>query len=325
LKLRFLICADPLEKLDTKFDLGVFVSEEILSREHEVFYCDLSQLNFSLSTTEFLSKLPAYKIHAADSSKAKSFWELGNKEEVNAESFHVILQRKDPPVDAIYKIICQKFSKLPKNILQVNNPQYTATLSEHQLPLQYKEFSADTYVCSSYSEFQNAFEQIENKRVVIKPEGDFAGNGIRFEVKALLNEAKLKEIWNSYLKKPVIIQPYLKEIQSIGDLRILCFNKKILGSLLRKPAPGQELANLHQGGSGHKGNPSPKQLLACQAVMDDLTPKGLYLLGLDFIGDHLTEVNITCPTLLKQIVNLDNPLARKTFIDECEGLVKSLS
>ena len=94
----------------------------------------------------------------------------------------------------------------------------------------------------------------------------------------------------------------------------------MLGSVLRVPADGSRLANLHQGATAAALEPTPRQLEACRAVADDLGPMGLHLLGLDFIGEHLTEVNITSPTTIVQINQVNGIRADIDLVDELERM-----
>ena len=118
----------------------------------------------------------------------------------------------------------------------------------------------------------------------------------------------------------VIVQPYLDAIESTGDLRILTINDTILGSVLRVPAEGSRLANLHQGAVAARLEPTPRQIEACKVVAKDLNPLGLYLLGLDFIGEHLTEVNFTSPTTIVQVNRVNGIRADIVLVDELERM-----
>ena len=94
----------------------------------------------------------------------------------------------------------------------------------------------------------------------------------------------------------------------------------VLGSVLRVPAEGSRLANLHQGARAAALQPSARQLEACREVAAALNPKGLYLLGLDFIGEHLTEVNFTSPTTIVQVNQVNGIRADKVLVDELERM-----
>ena len=88
----------------------------------------------------------------------------------------------------------------------------------------------------------------------------------------------------------------------------------------RVPAEGSRLANLHQGAVAARLEPTPRQLEACRVVAEDLNPLGLYLLGLDFIGEHLTEVNFTSPTTIVQINRVNGIRADIELVDELERM-----
>ena len=98
-----------------------------------------------------------------------------------------------------------------------------------------------------------------------------------------------------------------------GDLLV---NRRILGSVARIPGPGSRLANLHQGASVRAFDPTPRQLAAVAAVADALSPRGLHLLGLDFIGDLLSEINFTSPSALVQINEVMHKRAEQDLVDE---------
>ena len=100
----------------------------------------------------------------------------------------------------------------------------------------------------------------------------------------------------------------------------MTINDRVLGSVLRVPASGSRLANLHQGATAARLDPTPHQIEACRVVAEDLNPLGLHLLGLDFIGDDLTEVNFTSPTTIVQINRVNNIRADIELVDELERM-----
>jgi glutathione synthase len=134
-----------------------------------------------------------------------------------------------------------------------------------------------------------------------------------------VHESVLHAYWAEWGPE-VIVQPFLEAIETSGDLRILTIDRRVLGSVLRVPAKGSRLANLHQGATAAALAPSDHQLAACRAVADDLNPMGLHLLGLDFIGEYLTEVNITSPTTIVQINQVNGIRADRDLVDELEKM-----
>jgi glutathione synthase len=118
----------------------------------------------------------------------------------------------------------------------------------------------------------------------------------------------------------VVVQQYLEEIESIGDLRVLTVNGTIVGSVLRKPRPQNRLANLHQGGTAHPWELTPAQHEAAIEVSRALLKDGLFFVGLDFIGDYLTEINFISPSALRQINAVMKIRGEGMIIDEFERI-----
>lgn len=313
---RFLIVADPLERLQPEFDLGVCVSAELLRRGHEVDYLDLLASDRDAPPEEYLSDLPVRRITAADRT-AERFWELEGETRRGIEEYGIVLHRKDPPVDADYVLFTSKFEAAPPTTVQVNRPPAIHELSEHLLPLRWPEFAAPTTVCTSLQELTEAVRSVDGEAVA-KPEGTYCGIGITF-LAPDVGEEELVRFWDRWGPK-VSVQPFLPAIRDSGDLRILTIDGVVLGSVLRVPREGSRLANLHAGGIARPFDPTPGQLEACRVVADDLRPLGLHLLGLDFIGEDLTEVNITSPTLIVQINEVSGTRADIRLVDELERL-----
>jgi len=313
---RYLIVADPIEALNPTFDLGVCVSRELVARGIQVDYLDLFGSDPSQPTDDYLGTLPVRRILAADADR-DPFWELGPKRNADVQSYAVILQRKDPPVDDRFISYSRHFEQVPRHIVQINRPPATYELSEHTVILRYPEFAAPTWVCSSYQELVDAVRGIDGEAVA-KPKNTYCGIGVTF-FSGTTNEADLRGFWEDW-QPEVIVQPYLEAIEKTGDLRILTINDRVLGSVLRVPASGSRLANLHQGAVAAALDPTPKQLEACKVVAEDLSPLGLPFLGLDFIGEDLTEVNFTSPTTIVQINQVNGIRADIDLVDELERM-----
>ena len=313
---RYLIVADPVATLNPTFDLGVCLSRELIARGIAVDYLDLLATDAGQTSSRYLRSLPVQEIISADAGRIP-FWELGEARTASVEEYRVILQRTDPPVDDRFVAHSRHFEHAPEDIVQINRPPATYELSEHTVILRYPQFAAPTWVCSSLDELVAAVRGLEGE-VVAKPKSTYCGIGVKF-LSSSAPEAELEAFWLQW-QPEVIVQPYLSEIERTGDLRILTINRRVLGSVLRVPATGSRLANLHQGAVAAALAPTERQLEACRAVAADLNPLGLYLLGLDFIGDHLTEVNFTSPTTIVQINQVNGIRADIDLVDELEEM-----
>jgi glutathione synthase len=316
MKTLYLLVADSLGALNPEFDLGVCVSTELISRGIAVDYLDLPATEPNQSSDAYLATLPVREIVSSDAER-DPFWELGPERTADVREYRVILQRKDPPVDELFISRTRHFEEAPEEIVQINRPPATYELSEHTAALRYPEYAAPTTVCTSLEEVVEAVRRLPGE-AVLKPENTYCGIGIRF-FEPGVSEASLADYWEKW-KPCVIVQPYLEAIEASGDLRILTINDRVLGSVLRVPAKGSRLANLHQGAVAARLEPSPRQLDACRIVAADLNPLGLHLLGLDFIGDDLTEVNFTSPTTIVQINRVNGIRADIELVDELERM-----
>jgi glutathione synthase len=313
---RYLLVADSLEDLNPEFDLGVCVSSELIRRGIDVDYLDLPATDPSQTSAAYLGRLPVRQIVASDS-KRVPFWDLAETREADVEEYRVILQRKDPPVDERFIAYSRHFEQVPEKIVQINRPPATHELSEHTAALRFPEFAAPTEVCTSFDEVVMAVRGLSGE-AVLKPENTYCGIGVSF-FDPTVSDEELRVYWEKW-QPHVIVQPYLEAIETSGDLRILTINDRVLGSVLRIPADGSRLANLHQGATAARLEPSPRQLAACRAVAADLNPLGLYLLGLDFIGEDLTEVNFTSPTTIVQVNQVNGIRADVDLVDELERM-----
>jgi glutathione synthase len=321
MKTRYLLVADSLPDLNPEFDLGVCLSTELLRRGIAVDYMDMPSADADQISSAYLERLPVREILASDAAR-EPFWELGAPRDADINEYRVVLQRKDPPVDDLYVNHTRHFEQAPPEIVQINRPPATYQLSEHTAALRYPEFAAPTAICTTADEVVAAVRALDGE-VVLKPENTYCGIGVTF-VDASVGEDELAAYWDRW-RPTVIVQPYLTAIESSGDLRILTINDRVLGSVLRVPAQGSRLANLHQGAIAARLEPTPRQLEACRAVAADLNPLGLHLLGLDFIGEHLTEVNFTSPTTIVQINRVNGIRADIDLVDELERMWRSNS
>ncbi len=314
---RYLIVADPIEKLMPEFDLGVCLSRELLSRGFEVDYLDLLASDRSLDSDAYLAALPIQPVLAAPE-HTEEFWVLGEKRTRPIDDYHVVLQRKDPPVNTAFVEYHQHFEAAPEHIVQINRPPQSYTMCEHTAALDFPKYAAPTAVCRSLADLISAVRALDGE-VVCKPKNTYCGIGIMFFMHDEPEE-NLEVFWKQW-QPEVVVQPFLEEIENSGDLRILTINDTVLGSVLRVPKEGSRLANLHQGATSAALAPTEHQLSACRDVARALNPKGLYLLGLDFIGEYLTEINFTSPTTIVQINQVNNIRADRVLVDELEKMV----
>lgn len=317
--MKILIAGEPTHTMQVGLDTGVILAAEMLRRGYQVDYVDLESVDWKKDSKTYLSNLPIQRISQVFPLQVEPFV-LDKVKVQDVLQYEVIWQRLDPPVNERYVGHMKHFANLPSKILQINNPSWNWKLSEHLLPQKYPNFAIRTWECDSLEKFINLIQNTD-KEVVAKPLHLYSGVGIEF-FDSNTPLKTLEAYWVKWQPK-LAVQPFINQVTTQGDLRILVMNKKVVGSVLRKPKAGSRLANLHQGGSAHFFQPTLKQLKACEVIAEDLFDKGLYLLGIDFIGDYLTEVNITCPSALPQINQVMGIKGEEVVIDEMEVLIRA--
>ncbi len=312
---RYLITADPVASFQPRFDTTLRLMAELLARGVEVDYCDLTATDTGLPAAPYLATLPVQRVEFSDATRVP-FIGLGPVRRGAALDYDVLVHRKDPPVDARYRAYAERFATLAGELLQVNEPAEVLRHSEHLLPVRFPAHAIPTHHCEDLAALVAAV-RAQPGEAVAKPIGECSGNGIAF-FRPDAPEADLAAWWAR--NGEAVVQPFQDAITTRGDLRILVCNRRILGSVTRIPREGSRLANLHQGASFRGFDPTERQLAAVRDVADELTPRGLYLLGLDFIGDLLSEINFTSPSAMVQINEVMGKRAEVELVDELERL-----
>lgn len=304
--LKILFIMDPREKILPHMDTSLRIIESFLEHQHEIYYWDV------LSFQKFpINELPIERVTSCDH-RESNFLKSESPKEMNCEDFDIIFHRLDPPVDDFYKKYCQAFEALKKP-LQINDPWEISNTYEHVLPTEYPQYSIPTKICKTYTDFENEILS-QDKESVAKPINECSGIGIEF-FNSQTEKHVLKKYWDKY-SPDVIVQPYRDIITESGDLRVLVFNEVILGGVLRKAAQGSRLSNIHAGGSAHPFELTPEQIAISQEVCRELKKRKLYFIGLDFIGNELSEINITSPTTLTYINDFYKVKAEETIVQE---------
>lgn len=222
------------------------------------------------------------------------------------DSMDLIFMRSDPPVDTAYTTACQILS-LCKKARVINNPNSLITFNEKLSILNFPDLITDTLVSSSKADIAEFI--VKHKKVVIKPLDGMAGSGI-FVIEE--GDRNLNSILETSLQRvdTIMVQKYLPEI-SQGDKRIIMINGEAKGALIRVPTKKDHRANLAAGGNYAKYEMTARDSEICAALKNFLLDNGIYLAGIDVIGDYLTEINITSPTCMQEIDRLDGNTAKK--------------
>src|SRR5437588_4331886 len=228
---------------------------------------------------------------------------FGAFEELDLAGVDVILMRQDPPFDMAYITATHLLELLPDHgPLVVNDPAAVRNAPEKLFVLRFKELMPPTLLSLDGEEIR-AFWQ-EHGEIVLKPLFGNGGAGVFHLRSGDDNLNALIEMYALVYREPVMVQRYLPEVRQ-GDKRIILVEGEPKGAVLRVPPEGEARANLHVGGRAVKPELTPREREICAAIGPALRQQGLVFVGIDVIGDYMTEINVTSPTGMQEIARLD--------------------
>ena len=202
---------------------------------------------------------------------------------------------------------------MPKNTIVINNPTAVRNCTEKILPFRFKEFMPPTLISQKVGDI-NIFLNI-HKDIITKPLYGNGGEGIHRSKERHLEGL---DTASEYFEMPIMAQKYIPEIID-GDRRIIFIDGEYVGSVARIPSPGSIKANFHAGGSANKTGLVFRDQQIIETLGKELKELDLFFVGIDIIGDYLTEINVTSPTGIKQINALNNVSIEKIFWDKLEA------
>jgi glutathione synthase len=190
----------------------------------------------------------------------------------------------------------------PKTLV-VNDPASVRNAPEKLLVTHFPDLMPPTLVTASPREIA-AFRD-EHRDIIVKPLFGNGGAGVFHLGPDDENLGSLLEMFAKMIgREPLMVQRYLPEVRA-GDKRIILVEGEAVGAVLRVPATGEARANMHAGGAPTKTTLSPRERDICAAIGPTLRDRGLLFVGIDVIGDYLTEINVTSPTGIQEIDALD--------------------
>lgn len=288
------IIMDPIETVKTYKDTSFRLALEAQARDHELLYMEMGDLYIDGGNPmAFVRPLTV-------TDQTNDFYTLGDGCDIHLGELDIILMRKDPPFDTEF-IYATHILELAEQAgaLVANRPQSLRDCSEKLFTAWFPDTISATIVTRS-SERIREFHQT-HKDIIVKPLDGMGGASI-FRVKADGNNlGVIIETLTNHGQRFAMVQEYLPAIKD-GDKRILLINGEAVPySLARVPSAGETRGNLAAGGSGRPQPLSESDWALARRIGPTLKEKGLYLVGLDVIGDRITEINVTSPTCMREI------------------------
>lgn len=311
LKMKLGVVMDPIEIINFKKDSTLAMMIEAQRKGHEIIYITPD----SLFINSGISYASSNKMEVRND---PSDWFTKEEETIiELSELDSILMRQDPPFNSGYiynTYVLEMAARQGVNVF--NNPRSLRDCNEKVYATEFPQCCTE-HLVTSRKDFLTDFV-LKNKDTVIKPLDGMGGASI-FRVKA--NDPNLNVILETitdHFTEKVMIQEFIPEITE-GDKRILIVNgKPMSASIARVPAEGELRGNLAAGASAVAKSLSDRDLWICEEVGPSLVEKGLLLVGLDIIGDYLTEINVTSPTCFKEYKELCDIDVAEIFIESVE-------
>jgi len=296
LSLSVAIQMDPIHLIDIDGDSTFALALEAQARGHSLFY--YLPKNLSLRDGVVVARghdLTVQRIYGDHAT-------LGPERQVELASMDVVLLRQDPPFDMGYITSTHLLERVHPDTLVVNDPGHVRNAPEKILVTEFPELMPETLITANKDEII-AFRE-EYKDIILKPLYGNGGAGVFRLREGDENLNSLFEMFEEFYREPIIAQRYLPEVRQ-GDKRVILVDGKPAGVINRVPAEGETRSNMHVGGVAEKSVLSARDQEICDTIGPMLKERGLIFVGIDIIGDYLTEINVTSPTGIQEIDRYD--------------------
>lgn len=301
---------DPLDGIDIDADSTFALALEAQSRGHTLYhYLPQDLVLYNQRVTARARPLEVRR-------EQGNHFSLGSAETIDLALLDVVLMRQDPPFDMAYITATHLLEHIHPKTLVVNDPFEVRNAPEKLFVTHFPGLMPPTLITSDHDRIMEFRD--EHKDLIVKPLFGNGGAGV-FHIKPDdENLNALLELFTGIYREPIIIQKYLPAVRE-GDKRIILVDGKAAGGVNRVPMEGEARSNLHVGGSALKTELTKREQEICDAIGPALKERGLIFVGIDVIGDYLTEINVTSPTGIQEIDRFDGISVEGLIWDAIEG------
>jgi glutathione synthase len=311
--MKIAIQMDPIEAVNVNADTSFDLALEAHGRGHEIWIYQPQSLAL------YGGVVTARARKAAQLKRVQGeHVELAPAENLNLKTMDVILIRQDPPFDMAYITAAQILERLTPDVLVLNDPRSIRDAPEKLFVTEFEDLTPPTLITRD-PERVRAFRE-EHGDIILKPLYGNGGAGVFRLAADDTNFNALIELFLEAYAEPMIAQQYLPAVRA-GDKRIILLDGEAVGVINRIPAPGETRSNMHVGGRAEPVEMSARDQEICDRIGPALSERGLVLVGIDVIGDYLTEINVTSPTGVQEVRRFGGPDISSLFWDWAEGRI----
>jgi glutathione synthase len=302
---------DPIQRINIKGDSTFALLLEAQARGHRLSYY----------TPDRLALLENHVFAAVESlsvrDQAGDYFTLGEPRRAELTEFDVVLLRQDPPFDLAYITSTHMLERIHPKTLVVNNPASVRNAPEKVLVTEFPDLMPPTLITRDLAEIK-AF-RAKHGDIVMKPLYGHGGGAVFRVTREDLNFGSLTDLFASTFREPWVIQKFLPAVRE-GDKRIILVDGEFAGAVNRVPAADDLRSNMVRGGAPVATELTTREKEICQRIGPVFRERGLLFVGIDVIGDYLTEINVTSPTGLRSIKNFGGPDGAALIWDKIEAI-----
>jgi len=288
---------DPVETIDINGDSTFAMGLEAQKRGHNLFHYQVKDMSY------VNDKVKAYARPLTFRREQGNHYSLGDIQHMDlGDEIDVILMRQDPPFHMGYITATHILEHIHPKTFVVNDPTSVRNAPEKIFLARFPELMPPTMITSNADDVR-AFRS-EYKDIIVKPLYGNGGAGVFRISEGDQNLASLIEMFQDFYTEPFIVQKYLSDVRK-GDKRIILVDGEPVGAINRVPDEGEVRSNMHVGGEARKTELTEREKEICDIIGPVLKEQDQIFVGIDVIGDYLTEINVTSPTGIQEIQRFD--------------------
>jgi glutathione synthase len=317
---RFAFIMDPIERVLVDKDTTFVFMLESAARGHEIYYLQASDLYLHRTVPHTVARRVDVRRPTAS---GELHYRLYEERTEALTWFDAVFMRKDPPFDMAFYYATQILELIERrHTLVLNEPRGLRDANEKLYALHFPSVIPPSLVSSDMARLKSFLDELGGE-MIVKPLDGAGGAGVFHLRRDDRNLNAILESSTDNGRRLIMAQRYLPEIRR-GDKRIIVLDGEPLGAVWRIPREDEHRGNIHVGGNVAKAAISDRDREICAVLAPRLRRDGLYFVGLDVIGDWLTEVNVTSPTGVQEIDGFDGVKLEANVIDFVESRIRAL-
>ena len=308
--LKVAVQMDPIASINIDGDSTFALMLEAQARGHALWHYHVRDLSFAAGRV--VARAQPVQVERTRG----AHWRFGEEEELDLAAVDVVLMRQDPPFDMAYITATHILEHIHPKTLVVNDPASVRNAPEKLFVTHFPELMPETLVTADRRQIMRFREK--HGDIIIKPLFGNGGAGVFHLRPDNSNLNALVEMFTERSREPLVVQKYVPDVRK-GDKRIILVDGIALGAINRVPAAGESRSNMHVGGKAERTELTEREREICRRIGPELRARGLIFVGIDVIGQYLTEINVTSPTGLQEIARFDGVRLEKAIWDAIEA------